>query len=222
MDIVNYDSLAATLDTVNEAFFYAWSLTKHQREQAAKWIASRQGKPGSYASMFAPTDNDFKEGVRLFTGERVQSRAATGHILGEEACRALILLDVSSVNARDSLNRASLGMMSRLGPESGTYCCGKCTAALWRHLAVGGLDNSERRLTAGLRVLKSHRDGSGRWSIFPFYYTLLVLSEIDAPLAIEEMRYASNVCQRYLKRSSKNDRITQRRRILVERVLEKC
>lgn len=124
-----------------------------------------------------------------------------------------------------ALNRASLGMMSRLGVTqdgSGIYCCGKCTAALWRHLAVGGLEDSERRLTTGSRALKSHRDGNGKWRTFPFYYTLLVLSEIDLPLAVEEMRYASTVCQRYLRRSSKDDRIAQRRRILAERVLRKC
>lgn len=225
MDIVNYDSLVATLDAVNGAFFYAQSLPERQREQAVKWIANRQGKPGSCASMFAPTEFDFTEGARLFTGETVQSRAGTSHILGEEACRALLLLEVPSLDVRDVLNRASLGMMSRLGATqdgSGIYCCGKCTAALWRHLAVGGLEDSERRLTTGSRALKSHRDGNGKWRTFPFYYTLLVLSEIDLPLAVEEMRYASTVCQRYLRRSSKDDRIAQRRRILAERVLRKC
>ncbi len=222
MDIVNPNSLSLTLDALNEAFFSQQPLTQLQKEQVAEWIASRQGKPGSYANMFAPTEFDFNEGVRLFTGERVQSRAATSHILGEEACRALILLDVSTVGVRDALDRASLGMLSRLGPTSGIYCCGKCTAALLRHLAVGGLEDSERRLAAGLNGLKTRRDGEGRWKTFPFYYTLLVLSEIKSPLAVEEMRYASNVCERYLRRSSRDNGIAQRRRILVERVLEKC
>ena len=222
MDIVNRDSLALTLDALNEMFFSQQPRTQLQKEQIAEWIASRQGKPGSYANMFAPTEFDFNEGARLFTGERVQSRAATSHILGEEACRALILLDVPTIGVRDALDRASLGMMSRLGPTSGIYCCGKCTAALWRHLTVGGLEDSRRRLTAGLRFLKTRRDDEGRWKTFPFYYTLLVLSEIDLPLAVEEMRYTSNVCERYLRRSFKDSRIAQRRRILVERVLAKC
>ena len=225
MDIVNYNSLSLTLDAMNEVFFSQQPLTKSQKEQAAEWIASRQGKFGSYANMFAPTEFDFNEGVTLFTGERLHSRAGTSHILGEEACRALILLDVSTVGVRDALNRASLGMMSRLGSaqhKSGMYCCGKCTAALWRHLAVGGLEDSRNRLAAGLRSLKSRRDGKGGWRIFPFYYTLLVLSEIDLPLAVEEMRYTSNVCERYLRRSFKDNRIAQRRRTLIERVLAKC
>ncbi len=223
-DIVNHDSLSLTLDTVNEAFFSQQPLTQLQKEQVAEWIASRQGKPGSYANMFAPTKFDFNEGARLFTGERVQSRAATSHILGEEACRALILLNVSTAGVRNALDRASLGMLSRLGPPSlaGMFCCGKCTAALLRHLAVGGLEDSQRRLTAGLNGLKTRRDDEGRWKTFPFYYTLLVLSEINSPLAVEEMRYASKVCERSLRRSSKDDGITKRRRVLAERVLAKC
>jgi len=227
MNIVNPNSLAATLDAVNEVFFYKRSLSKSQREKVAKWIASWQGKPNSYANMFAPTENDLNGDVRVFTGERLRSGGSIRHILGEEACRALILLDVSIVDVHNALNRASQGMMSALkrsedgGFTTGMYCCGTCTCSLWRHLAVGGLEDAEHRLVAGMKALKLHRDGNGKWRRFPFYYTLLALSEIDLPSAIEEMRYASKVCERYLRRSPK-DKITQRRRLLVERVLEKC
>ena len=219
MNIVNHDSLSLTLDAVNEAFFYRKPLTQLQKEQVSKWIASRQGKPGSYANMFAPTGLDLNEGATLFTGERVQSRAATRHILGEEACRALIQLDVSITGVREALERASLGMISRLTPKSGIYCCGKCTASLWRHLVAGGLEEPQLRLETGLVFLKTRRDGKGRWRNFPFYYTLLALSEIDSPLAIEEMQYSSKVCERYLKRPSQDNGIDQRRRTLIERVL---
>jgi hypothetical protein len=102
------------------------------------------------------------------------------------------------------------------------YCCGGCSVALWRHLAVGGLEDAERRLAAGMRALKSHRKGDGRWQRFPFYYTLLALSEIDLPAAVREMRYAAPSCERVLKRSAKGDRFDRRRRLLAERVLAKC
>jgi len=174
MNIVNPDSLAATLDAVSKAFFYGRHLSKYQREQTAKWSASRQGGPSSYANMFAPTKNDLQEGVRVFTGERLRSGASIRHILGEEACRALILLDVSIVNVHKALDHASLGMMSALdrseakGGMSGMYCCGTYTCSLWRHLIVGGLEGVERRLAAGMKALKLHRDENGRWKRFPF------------------------------------------------------
>jgi len=229
MKIVYPNSLAATLDAVNELFFYGRSLlSKLARERVATWIAARQGKPGSYANMFAPTENDFKGGVRLFTGEMLRSRGGTAHILGEEACRALILLDVSSAGVHMALEQANLGMMNRLrqsevsGYTRGMYCCGTCTCSLWRHLVVGGLGHAERRLKAGMKALKQHRDGKGKWRRFPFYYTLLALSEIDLSSAIEEMRYASRACERFLKHSYRKDKVSQRRRQLVERILEKC
>ncbi len=227
MKLVESGSLAATVDNVNDSYFYGKEPSKAEREKAAKWIASRQGLRGSYAGMFAPTEKDFEQGMRVFTGERIRSGAGTGHVLGEEACRALILLNVSAANVRKALIDASAGMMGRLrgshhwNVRSGTYCCGTCSASLWRHLAVGGLDQSERLLAAGLKTLKAHRDGS-RWGHFPFYYTLLALSETPLRAAIAEMSYAAPSCERLLKRRPKDDKYDSRRRTLAERVLEKC
>jgi len=228
MNLVDRTSLAATLDRVNEAFFGGCSLSKVQRQQAARWIASRQGLPGSYAEMFAPTERDFRDGVVLFTGERLVTRAGLSHVLGEEACRALILLKVPDRLVEQSLVRASAGMLQRIkqGERSrrlaGTYCCGTCSVSLWRHLAAGGLDRSESRLAAGMKVLKAHRDGQGRWRRFPFYYTLLALTEIDHPAAVREMRYAAASCQRCLKRPERDDPYGRRRRTLAELILARC
>ncbi len=221
-------TLAEPLDSVNEAHFYGRTLPKAQREQTAKWIASRQGLPGSYANMFAPTEKDLEEGIRLFTGEKVRSGAAARHILGEEACRALILLNTKTAGVQRALARASEGIMKRIehadtkGRTLGTYCCGTCTLSYWRHLTVGGLKNTERELRTGVKYLRSHRDGTGRWKRFPFYYTLLALNEMDLQEATMEMRYASPMCEGYLERSQKPGKFVERRRHLSERVLEKC
>ena len=225
MNLVNRDSLAATLDTINEAFFSGQPPSEDQRQEAARWIAGRQGLPHAYAEMFAPTPGDFAGGVRLFTGERVRSGAGIGHILGEEACRALLLLGVGDSEVDGALKRASRGMLGRLANDprpDGMYCCRTCSPALWRHLAAGGLDEAEARLTAGMKALRSHREGNGRWGSFPFYYTLLALSEIDIPPAREEMRHAAPACERYLKRSASGETHDRRRRSLAETVLARC
>ena len=73
--MIHSDSLGATLDAINKAFFYERPPSKAQMEEAAKWIAARQIKSGPNAGLFAPTRRDYKEGVRLFTGEKLKTIA---------------------------------------------------------------------------------------------------------------------------------------------------
>jgi len=226
--LIHPHSLADTLDAVEEAFFLGHPLAAGQRQQVARWIAGRQGLPGSYAGMFAPGSRDW-DGVAVFTGETTATHAGVSHILGEESCRALIRLGNTGASVRKRLALATQGMLHRLQPSGvssrsvrGMYCCGICSVAMWRHLTVGGLSESQRRLTAGMKELKAHRDGRGRWRRFPFWYTLLALSEIDLPGARTEMRYAAPHCERYLRRVRCNGKYTQRRGLVAERILEKC
>ena len=225
MTMVDPESLSATLDALNDAFFYDRFLWKPTRYEAAKWIAGRQGLPGAYANMFAPTAKEIKEGIRLFTGEKISTSAGARHILGEEACRALIVLKVPGRAVHNALNHATIGMTERLHKaKPGIYCCAKCTCVLWRHLAVGGLEdaNPEQWLAAGMKALKARRDGKGKWKRFPFYYTLLALSEIDLPGALDEMQYAAPVCELELRESTGTDKYTQRRELLAKRILARC
>lgn len=120
MELLDTRSLARTIDAVGHELFFDARIPKNEARRVARWLANRQGLPGSYAGMFAPTARDFAKGIRLFTGERISSHAATAHILGEEACRALLLLDVGSEEAITALARATRSMDRRLrSSESG-------------------------------------------------------------------------------------------------------
>jgi len=114
MNLLDQDSLASTVDGINEAQFFGQRIPEPESRRVARWLASRQGLPGSYAGMFAPTARDFKNGIRLFTGERITSGAATGHILGEEACRVLFLLGTDVEEAQVALEAATRSMDQRL------------------------------------------------------------------------------------------------------------
>ena len=114
MRLLNERSLAATVDAVNDALFFGRRIPREEARRVAVWLAGRRGLPQSYAGMFAPTPMDFSRGIRLFTGERISSGAATGHILGEEACRTLLLLDAGVPQADEALARASRSMDKRL------------------------------------------------------------------------------------------------------------
>ncbi len=224
----NAGSLAGAVDKINQSLFYGKTLNDSSRELLARHIVSTLGKPGSYASMFAPSSTDLEQGIRTFTGELLRSRAGISHVLGEEACRCLVLLKVPDVRTRDALALATQGMLQRLnqaeaeGYSLGMYCCGTCSVAYWRHLAAGGLDRNEERLVAAVEALKAHRTGDGHWRRFPFHYTLLALSEIGVDLALEEMRYAAKVLDRLTRRPFPKDQYSDRRHLLYERVLAIC
>ena len=224
--MVYQESLAETIDALNEAFFLQSPPTFTERDIIAKLITSRQGLKGSYAGMFAPTEKDFKEGVRLFTGEKLTSKASIAHIIGEESCRALLLLKQDEY--KETVGKAFKIVSKRLienekqGHSPGIYCCGKCSVGLWRHLLAGKYADAKRRLEAGIKALKELRDGKGRWEKFPFYYTLLALNEMDFPAAIEEMRYSAPILEKFLKRKYKIEMYVGRRIILAEKVLTKC
>ncbi len=229
MKILTKTSLAATVDAINDATFFGNTIPRAEKTAAAKWILSRQGQPGAYAGMFAPTKKDFAAPIKLFTGEGVGTRAGVSHILGEEACRALILLNPGTKAAEAALASASGRIIQCLakhqseGRTIGMFCCGKCSAALWRHVAAGGLGGLEMLLDKGVEALKTHRDGKGRWRVFPYHYTLLALSEMDTRSAVAEMRYAAKSCERLVNRKvTKRDKYTTRRRALAEKVLAKC
>jgi hypothetical protein len=223
MGLIKSNSLAVTLDNVHDALFFSKHLGSQQRSEVAGWIAARQGLPRCYAGMFAPTDYDFAHWPRLFTGEELKSNASTAHILGEEACRALLLLGAKAKPIGQALNLAMANFSERLNQsmprQSGFFCCGTCSVALWRQLGAGGLDDPEKRLANGMKYLKKMRDGQGRWTRFPFHYTLLALSDLDSKLALEEMRYAALSAERSLKRDRGTDKYARRRRAVMERVL---
>jgi len=107
------------------------------------------------------------------------------------------------------------------GKPSGSFCCGRCTPALWRNLAAGGLDQQEARLAAGMRYLRTHRKGDGEWRRFPFAYTVFALTAIDDPGAVRELRYAAPSLERRVKRAPGDEPYAQRRHAVFTRALER-
>lgn len=218
------NSLAKTIDSVEEAFFFGEKFPRTTKDQAARWIAARQGLDGSYANMFAPTPYDIKNGIHLFTGEAVSPSSSLRHVSGEEACRALLYLKSKSKEVQRALERASAGISDRLADcqvnKYGMFCCGTCDPALWRNITAGGIRDGERWLSSGMKAVKAHRDGQGRWKRFPFFYTLLALLEIDLKAARDEVAYALPKCESYLGRKRGTGPIIRRRFAVAERVVE--
>lgn len=187
-------------------------------KEALDWILARQGLPESYSSLFMPTKQDLARGARLPTGERMQSDAGTRHVLGEEALRTAI---VWKRRASPAVTRAVKGFSDLLerGGKRGHWCCYICTTAFLRTLAVVKLDDWGSVLEKGLSRIEKARTPDGRWRCFPFYYTLLILSEMDSPSAQGELKHASKAAERLLKRYQNTDRTSRFRRLALKAAL---
>ena len=210
-DLICEGSLSRTLDAIDSVAFENRALSLSERKRAAAWIAAPQGLPGAKSGTFAGFASELREGVVAFTGERF-THASARHILGEEACRALRSLNSRDEKVQAALERADSGLTSavahaehdpRYGNNPGAYCCGKCSVGMWRNLASGGLDRQEERLRRGIgQFLRSSRTGDGRWRVFPFWYTVLALTETAVPEARDELEYAAPVLERTARRSA--------------------
>jgi hypothetical protein len=226
--LIHKNSLSETVDAVNEAFFFGLMIPSKERRDVARWIAARQGLPGAYGELFAGFDAERTTGIRLFTGERITSASAR-HILGEESCRALLLLDSKDPQATAALTRATNWLARRLEQaaqysprnNAGTFCCGKCTVGLWRNILAGGLDRPGDRLGLGLPTLRAMRNGSGEWRAFPFWYTVLALTDMDRPDARKELRYAATRIEAEAKRPPGSTAYARRRNAIARRAVER-
>jgi hypothetical protein len=226
--LIDRGSLSQTVDAINAAHFDGRTLAAAERGEAARWIAGRQGLPGAYGGTFAGFPSERSKGIVLFTGERVAS-ASGRHILGEEASRVLRQLRVGNSNVTRALEAADAGLMRCLERAArdprkrnpGLYCCGKCTVGFWRNLLAGGLDRHEERLRRGALHLRSMRDGEHQWLIFPFWYTVLALSEMDSSDAKAELKHATTALERAASRAVPSAVYARRRQTLAARTLNR-
>jgi len=226
MNLINQNSLAKTLDNFNNTLYSGKTLPAGDRKKLAFWLASRQGLERSYAGMVTPTAYDYKNGVTLFTGEKIDMIVSIGHIMGEEGLRALYLLDVKDKTVQYAINKSRSGINKAVKEyykrgfgSKGWYCCGKCSAAYWRNLSAEGVNKNKDILNAGIKILNKLRDGKGKWHRFPFYYTIFTLTGINLPAAIEELRYARIPTERLASRKAIS-KFDMRRKMIAERALE--
>lgn len=217
--ILVQESLQETLWRLEEVRQGLRNKSTVQVQEALEWVLSRQGLEGSYHNLFSPTSLDFTQGLQLPTGERYPARKALlRHILGEEALRTTIIWELGSSPAVKEAMKGFYQILER-GGKNGFYCCHTCTIPFLRTLAVAKPDDWEKTFDKGLGTMRKSRTPNGRWHGFPFYYTLLMLSEIDTSSAQAELRHARRVAEKLLGRYRGNDRISHFRRLGLEATL---
>lgn len=212
-------SLQKTLWRLEEARLAGSKCLDPEVDEALCWVLGRQGLKRAYRGLFAPTEEDFSQGARFLTGERIRSGAGTAHVLGEEALRALCIWGLRD---REETQRA-LENFHNIVEESratGRYCCNTCTIALWRGVTAIRFAGWEELIENGLIRLNQARTPEGRWKGYPFYYTLFTLAEIDSPAARQEQSHAAKTVESLLRRNRGNDRVSRFRRLALKWAVE--
>jgi hypothetical protein len=232
--ILTKTSLAETLWRLEETRLGFNTADKSDIETALEWIISRQAAEGAYIlrtgdALFAPTKSDLKE-YRLPTGERVPKSASNRHVLGEEALRTSIHWKrrskpevkraILTFERILDANKTGTGEIVPSARETGYFCCSQCNPAFLRSVNVVKSEGWEKTLETGMKRFKAARIDNGRWHRFHFFYTLLMLSELDIPAARRELKYARPAAEKLVSRyENKTDRTSKFRTYAIEAAL---
>jgi hypothetical protein len=220
MTIIYPTSLSATLDATADSFFHQKLLPPNMREEIAAMIISRQCHSGVNSGFFIPFTAESEVKVKLYTGEQLNTDLARAHILLIEASRILKLLDLES----DALTQCILLADQRMDKMCYSNFCtkGECKAlsiAYLRYLLLDGSGNAASQIVTHLTKLNAQRDGKGRWGGFPFFYTVLTLSESDEPLAMQELQYVLPICEKQQAQNWLADPISIRHQEIIAKAL---
>ena len=77
--LITRTSLSQTVDAVNAALFEGRALAAAERSHVARWIAARQGLPGSYAGTFAGFPSERSRGIGTVYGRAHRIGFRTSH-----------------------------------------------------------------------------------------------------------------------------------------------
>jgi hypothetical protein len=215
-------NLVATLNGLAGAFFIQQPVPPVLCEETATLIVSRQQKTGTNAGFFIPFTAEAGAEVMLFSGEKLHTDFARNHAMMIEAARLLKLLAVENHGSPHAVQLAYHRMQEAC---YSSFCtrgeCKALTMAFLRFLLVEGGEGTTALLEEFLTRLSSHRDGKGKWKGFPFYFTLLVLTEIPDPFSTSELLNSASACEKLRSLNLDPDPVSKRRLEILTRALER-
>ncbi len=220
MIIFHPTSLTASLDSATEVLFFQRAIAPALRDELAHLFIKRQILTGSNSGFFIPYASEPRSQTRLFTGEMLRTEFACRHMPLIETTRVLALLAPDNPAAARSIQLSDRRMNLMC---YSTFCskgeCRSLTVAYMRYLAALDNEDSAVHLSQFLTALAGHRDGKGKWHGFPFYYTILMLSESDDPFAAHELQYAGPLLERLSGQNWSNDRYASRCQSIVNNAM---
>lgn len=214
------DGLARTLERA-DAVDRRGSAAVAERNAVVSSLLDRQISAGREAGLFELSPCDWEEGPRLWTGEPIRTKLAAKHVFSQEAARLLQRLAGRDPSVCRCVSRTAARLAGTC--YAAQHCTiGECATSFIGYVRfLTSVRGDEVRSDVGwrLQTLSQHRLPNGRWERFPFYYTVLVLSELPRPSAEGELTHAFAACTQALRRRSINEPYAARRSGLLRRIL---
>lgn len=216
-------SLGQTLAAADDYLTSGCQWNPRVTSELVDWVIGRQIRSGSHRGMFELLDLDTPSEARTVLGERLYTRLGIRNTVSQEASRVLWIIGSERADVRDTIQLAT-DRMSRT-----CYALHHCVIGECAHASIGHLrflasvrkEASAPWIQRHLSVIRSLRDGSGRWNKVPFYYTLRCLVELEHEAANAELRYSVQACLRVARRIQPDERYGQRQARLIESVLNR-
>ena len=185
-------------------------------EQVVEFIVGQQIRYGQDAGTFVEARNVSRSKVRVYTGERLQTYLAAKNILTISSVRALVLSGSSSEVVYSSILVAEKWLDNQcFSVFCATGECRHSSVAFIRYLNASG---KTERLNRMIAQLTKFRDTKGGWKGFPYFFTLLTLSEIESSIADDELKYALAFAEQRFKKSRIEEPYNTRRDEIFARV----
>jgi hypothetical protein len=211
------DDLAGELDWAQGEFFFGRDLPAGRRDRLVQRLLDAQVRAGPRAGLFDP--GTAAGPAHLFTGEPIRTRLAWVNLFTQESARTLGQLGGLDPAVQGAL-QVTADALSHTCYALRHCTVGECAISFigyvrFLHSIDAGRASSE--VAWRMQTLSRQRTLDSRWKRFPFYYTLLVLLELDGVAAQAELEFARAACLRALRARVSDAAITARRaRVLSE------
>ena len=193
MSIMGEQCLYQVVVEAAKFLFDGGSYTLPEKVDLANWILAHQNRYRGF--IFYPSQSDRESGIRLFSGEKPKAKFLVDNVVELETLRILALLQPDAPEVLQVLQDANHRLF-QLCFANGCIVgeCAHASIAFLRYLIAHATNPSAPKFRRTLDILKQKRSGDGKWRGFPFFFTLLWLTELPDNLAEDELSYTFGYC----------------------------
>ena len=197
MNITDEGNLYKTITNAAMFLFNGGSYTPSENVILTRWILAHQNRYKGF--IFYPTQVDRENGIRLFSGEKPKTKFLADNAVELETLRILALIQPEALEVQQILQKANERLFRLCFANGCTQGeCAHASIAFRRYLIAYDVEGSSDMFRQTLEGIKQKRSGDGKWHDFPFFFTLLWLTDLPYSFAYDELSYSQDYCKRLL------------------------